>query len=309
MGANFGRLIVLCLAALTGVVAIVSIWANGELLDGGGWASVSGRLLESGQVRHRVAEFLGEELVADTETQLNEAGLEGTAEEVLPRLRARRLDLAEQVMATERFHRVWTQANRTGQRTLVRVLDEETGGQDGTVYVDLTPALRQLAEVIDEEGLASEFGAVDLAAQVEPGSARIKVLEAAELNEAQDVVRVVRHLTLPAVLATIALYVLALFLFRDRLSLGFLAIGLTLAATGGLALLARALAGHAIVDELLGDGAEADRQAAAATWDVITSKVADLAGVAIGIGAVVVLVVGATALVRSARAGEARPSF
>lgn len=309
MGAAFVRLVVLGLAAVTGVIAIFSIWANDELLDSGGWASVSGDLLGNKQVRHRVAEFLGEELVADTETQLGEAGLEGTAEEVLPRLRARRLELAEQVMATERFHKVWTQANATGQRTLVRVLDEETGGKDGTVYVDLTPALRQLAEVIDEEGLASEFGAVDLASQVEPGSARIKVLEAAELNEAQDVVRVVRHLTLPAVIATIALYLLAFFLLRDSLALAFLAIGLTLAATGGLALLARALAGHAVVDELLGNGAEADRQAAEAAWGVITSKVADLAGVAIGIGAVVVLLVGATALVRSARADAARPSF
>ena len=304
VGATFARLTVLGLAAVTGVIAIFSIWANGELLDSGGWASVSGRLLESKEVRHRVAEFLGEELVADTEAQLDEAGLEGTAEEVLPPLRARQLELAEQVMATQRFHKVWTAANRSGQRTLVRVLDEETGDQNGTVYVNLTPALRQLAEVIDEEGLASEFGAVNLAAQVEPGAARIKVLEAAELNEAQDVVRVVRHLTLPAVIATIALYLFALFLFRDRLSLGFLGIGLTLAATGGLALIARTLAGHEVVDQLLGNGADADRQAAEAAWGVITSKVADLAGVAIGIGAVVVLLVAGVEVLRRMGFGE-----
>jgi hypothetical protein len=302
MGATFARLTVLGLAAVAGVIAIFSIWANGELLDSGGWASVSGRLLESKEVRHRVAAYLGEELVADTEAQLDAAGQEAIAEEVMPRLRSRQLQLAEGVMATKRFHRVWTQANRSGQRALVRVLDEEEGGEDGVVYVDLTPALRQLAEVIDEEGLASEFGTVNLAAQVEPGAARIKVLEAAELNQAQDVVRVVRHLTLPAVIATIALYLFALFLGRDRFPLAFLGIGLTLAATGGLALLARSLAGHEVVDQLL--GADADRQAAEAAWRVVTSKVADLAGIAIGLGAVVVLLVGGVELLRRMRFGE-----
>lgn len=304
MGATFARLTVLGLAAVTGVIAIFSIWANGELLDSGGWASVSSRLLESKEVRHRVAVFLGDELAADTEAQLDASGQQAVAAEVMPRLRAGRLELAEQVMATRRFHKVWTEANRSGQRTLVRVLDEEAGGEDGVVYVDLTPALRQLAEVIDEEGLASEFGAVNLAARVEPGSARIKILEAAELNQAQDVVRVVRHLTVPAVIATIALYLFALFLFRDRLSFAFLGIGLTLAATGGLALLARALAGHEVVDQLLGGGAE-DRKAAEAAWGVVTSKVADLAGIAIGIGAVVVLLVGAVGVLRRMDLGEA----
>lgn len=306
MGATFARLSVLGLAAVTGVIAILSIWANDELLDSGGWASVSGRLLKSKEVRHRVAAFLGEELVADTEAQLDAAGLEGTAAEVMPRLRAGRLELAEQVMATKRFHKVWTEANRSGQRTLVRVLDEEDVDEGGVVYVDLTPALRQIAEVIDEEGLASEFGTVNLAAQVEPGAARIEVLEAAELNTGQDVVRVVRHLTLPAVIVTTALYLFALFLGRDRLSLAFLGVGLTLAATGGLTLLVRTLAGHEVVDQLLGNGAEADRRAAEAAWGVVTSKVAGLAGVAIGIGAVVVLLVGAVEVLRRMRFGAAR---
>jgi hypothetical protein len=302
----WGKWIALVLAVLTGTVAIFSIWANDELLDTGGWAAVSGHLLESQQVRHRVAAFLGEELVADTEAQLDAAGQAGIAEEVMPQLRARQLELAEGVMKTKRFHKVWTAANRSGQEALVRVLDEEEGSENGAVYVDLTPALRQLAELLGEGGLARELGVENLASLVEPGAARIKILEAEELNQAQDAVRVVRHLTLPAVLATIALYLFALFLGRRRPLLAFLGAGLALAATGGLALLARALAGHWIVNRLLGAGA--DREAAEAAWRVATSKVSDLAGVAIGLGTVVVLLVAATAVIRSARGGEARLS-
>ncbi|MFT3864531.1 MAG: hypothetical protein QM729_09685 [Solirubrobacterales bacterium] len=287
------RWVALVLAVLTGVVAIFSIWANDQLLDTGGWVGVSGRLLENQQVRHRVATFLGEELVSETEAQLDAAGQEAVAAEVVPRLRAEGTELAERVMKTRRFHIVWEKANHSGQRALLRVLDEEG---EGPVVVDLTPALRQIAAELEEEGLAEELGVSELGSLVEPGAARIKVLEARELSAAQDAVRVVRHLTVPAVIATLALYLFALFLGRRRLARAFLGIGLALVATGVLALLARALSGHEIVDQLLVEGA--DRDAANAAWKVATSKISDLAGWAIGIGVIVVLLVGAFAAAR-----------
>jgi hypothetical protein len=288
---------VLFLAVFVGLVAIASIWANRELLDTGSWVSVSGRLLESRDVRHRVAAFLGEELVEETETQLDAAGQQEVAERVMPRLRRQQTELAERVMATPRFQVIWRGANRVGHRALLRVLDEEgTTGSGGAVVVNLTPALRRLADVLGEEGLARELGVPNLGALVEPGAARIEVLEAEELNVAQDVVRVVRHLTVPAVIAVLLLYAAALLLGRRRLSRSFLGVGIALAATGALALLARALAGHEVVDQLL--TRHADREAAEAAWRIATSTIADLAGWAIGLGAVIVLLVGALALAR-----------
>jgi hypothetical protein len=291
--------VLLVFAALAGVVAIASIWANQQLLSTGSWASVSGLMLESKEVRHRVAEFLGEELVAGTEAQLDAAGQEGVAELVVPRLRAEQAQLAERVMKTKQFKAIWLHANRAGHRALLRVLDEEgNAAEEGAVVVNLTPALRQIADVLEEEGLGEELGVSNLSGLVEPGAARIKVLEAEELKRAQDVVRVIRHLTAPAVIVTLALYAFVLILGRRRLSRTFLGAGLALAATGGLALLARALAGHAIVDQLI--TGDADREAAEAAWRIATSKIADLAGVAIGLGAVVVLLVAAVAIFRKA---------
>jgi hypothetical protein len=218
---------------------------------------------------------------------------------VVPRLRAEQTQLAERVMRTKQFKKLWLTANRAGHRSLLRVLDGEGDGfERGAVIVNLTPALYQLADVLEEEGLAEELGLSNLSGLVEPGAARIKVLEADELNRAQDVVRVIRHLTAPAVIVTLALYAFALLLGRRRLSRTFLGVGLALAATGALALLARALAGHAVVDQLLGAGA--DREAADSAWRIATSKVADLAGLAIGLGAVVVLLVAAVAIFRKA---------
>jgi hypothetical protein len=293
--------VLLVLAALAGAVAIGSIWANQQLLSTNSWVAVSGRLLESKDVRHRVAEFLGEELVSGTEVQLNAAGQEVAAAVVVPRLRAEQTQLAERVMKTKRFKAIWREANRAGHRALVRVLDEEgEAAEKGAVVVNLTPALRQLADVLEEEGLAEELGVADLAGLVEPGAARIKVLEAAELKRAQDTVRVIRHLTAPAVIVTLVLYAIALFLGRRRLSRTLVGVGLAFGATGALALLARALAGHAIVDQRV--SADHDREAAEAAWRIATSKIADLAGIAIGLGAVVVLLVAAVAVFRVATA-------
>lgn len=281
----------LVLAVLAGVVAIFAIWANQQLLDTNSWTSVSDELLESKEVRHRVATFLGDTLVEETEAQLLAAGEDETAARVMPRLRRNDARLAERAMATPQFRGIWAAANRSGHAALLRVLDEEEAGKgEGGVAIDLTPALRRVADLLGEEGLAAELGIGSLGELVEPGAARIQILEAAELNQAQDVVRVVRHLTLPAVLAALALYALALFFGRWYLSRAFLGVGLALLATGVLALLLRSVAGHAVVDDLLVAGT--DRDAADAAWRIATSTISDIAIGTIVAGA---LVIGAVA--------------
>ena len=285
----------LVLAVLAGVVAIFAIWANQQLLDSGSWQSVSGELLKSKEVRHRVATFLGETLVDETESQLLGAGEEETAAAVMPRLRRNDVELAERVMATPQFHGIWAAANRSGHAALLRVLDEEEGanGEEG-VSIDLTPALRRVADLLGEEGLAAELGVESLGDLVEPGAARIKILEARELEQAQDVVRVVRHLTLPAVLATILFYALAIFFGRWYLARTFVGVGFALAATGALALVVRSLAGDKVIDELL--TAHADRAAAEAAWRIVTSDIHDLAVVSIALGVGVLVATAAWSL-------------
>jgi hypothetical protein len=283
--------VALVLAVLAGVLAIFAIWANQQLLDTGSWSSVSGELLKSKEVRHRVAAFLGETLVEETESQLLAAGEDETAARVMPRLRHNDVRLAERVMRTPQFHSIWETANRSGHAALLRVLDEEgaEGGEAG-VSIDLTPALRRVADLLGREGLAAELGVESLGDLVEPGAAQIEVLEARELEQAQDAVRVVRHLTLPAVLAVILFYGLAIFWGRWWLARTFLGVGVALVLTGALALIVRAVAGHAVVDALL--ATDTDREAADAAWRIATSTISD---VAIGVIVAGALTIGAVA--------------
>ena len=293
--------VLLCFAVLAGTVAIGSIWANQQLLSTSSWVSVSGHLLESKSVRHRVAEFLGEELADQTESRMDAAGGGEIVEQVMPKLRANGTRLAEQAMGTKQFKAIWLTANRAGHKALLRVLDEEgNGAEEEAVVVNLTPALRQLADLVEKEGAAEGFWVTNLAGVVPPGAGRITILEAQELNRAQDVVRVIRDLTAPAVIVTLALYALVLFLGWRRIGRTLVGVGLALAATGGLALLVRSVAGSQIVDQLIVGGR--DQGAADAAWRIATSKIADLAGIAIGLGAVIVLLVAAVAVFRVATA-------
>lgn len=278
--------VLLALAALVGAFAIAAIWANQQLLDTRSWVAVSGRMLDSPEVRHRVAAFLAAELIDEAEARLGAAGEDEVAAEVLPRLRQRGPGLAARAIASPPFRVVWLRANRSAHRTLLRVLDED-GASDGPVVVDLTPALRELAASLNETELARSLAAGDLGSLVEPGAARIEVLEADELEQARDAVRAIRSLPVPATIATVVLLALALMLGRSRLSRTACGVGLSLAAAGALALLARALAGHEVVDALL--AGEADREAAEAAWRIATSTAADLAVGAICLGGLVAL--------------------
>lgn len=283
----FAVVVLLVSAALVGAVAIASIWANRQLLDTGSWVSASGRMLESREVRHRLAVFLADELVAEAEARLSAVGGEEIAAEVLPRLRRQGPRLAERAMATPRFHLVWLRANRIAHRELLRALDEEGASSDGGVVINLTPALRELADSLAGTDLAESVGVADLGSLVEPGAARIEVLEAEELERAQDAAGAIRSLPVPATIAFVALLALALLLGRPQIRRTILGVGLSLVAAGALALLARAIAGHEIVDALL--SRDADREAAEAAWRIATSTAIDLAAAAIGLGGLVAL--------------------
>lgn len=301
----FAVLVLLALAAVTGAFAIGAIWANQQLLETRSWVAVSGRMLDSPEVRRRVAAFLATELVAETEAQLSAAGEDELAAEVVPQLRRRGPGLAEQVVASPPFRVVWLRANRTAHRTLLRVLDEE-GPSSGPVVVNLTPALRELAASLSDTELAAALGVGDLGSLVTPGSARIEVLEADELDRAQEAVGAIRSLPVPATIATLVLLALALLLGRAQLWRTTFGVGLSLAAAGGLALLARALTGNQVVDALL--AGEADREAAEAAWRIASSTAADLAVGAICLGGLIALfaaLVGRSAVAVGLRRGLA----
>jgi hypothetical protein len=267
------------IATLTGVIGIGGIWANRQLLDTGSWVSTSDRMLHNQEIRHRVAQFLTEELVAHVRDQVQSAGSElSGAEEA--QLEARVPELTERALATHRIETVWRRANRFAHESLLRILNEESARRGGQrVVLNLDPALRYLASEL-------KYGELQASAPP-PGAGRIEVVRESELETAQTVVGVIRHVPLIAAVILVVLYALAL-LLASRLWRGFAGIGLSLLTIGALTLIVRSIAGKQIIDALVED--RSVRGAADAAWGVATSTVVTWSVWAIVIGAVVALI-------------------
>jgi hypothetical protein len=265
------------LAALVAVIAIFSIWANHQLLDTDGWVSASGKALESTVVRHRIEDFVADEVV-------DLAGDAARGQVAIPpalrgQLRDEARKLSDRVLTSARFRIIWQRANRIAHRAVVRVLEEKGADHgEGRVTIDLTPAVREAVDSI---------GGDELGSLVKPRSAEVEVLEAHELETARDAVRIVRHLPIPATVVAILLWALALFLGWARPWRTLAGVGLSAILAGVLALVVRAVAGHEIVDRLLSH--DADRGAAEAAWHILTSLIVDLAVGAIVVGALLIL--------------------
>ncbi len=274
-------------ATLVASVAIVSIWADRQLLDTSSWVDTGERLLADDEIRGRVSDFVADEVLVATQERLAQTGRDQLPEATERQLRRQAAELTADALTTPRFAAIWREANRTAHRSLLRILDEDEGAaraQDGAVVIDLRPAVADLS---------SQLGIGDLAARLPPQTARLTVFRSDQLATAQDAVRVVRPLPLIATLLASVLYALCLLLARPRRLRALAGIGLSLVAAGAIALVARALAGQRIVDTLL--DSVRDREAGDAAWDLATSTLTTLAlgtivvGVLVLVGALILL--------------------
>jgi hypothetical protein len=270
---------VVVLAALVGVIAIISIWANRQLLDTGSWVSSSGKALENRVVRDRVGDFL-----ADAVTGLAGEGSSGPGRGGLPvgvrrQLRDEAKKLTGRVLTSAQFRAVWLRANQIAHRALVRILEEKGSSQGGgRLAIDLTPAVRDAV---------GSLGGKELRSLIKPNTATIEVIEPHQLQTARRVVRVMRRVPIPAMVAFVLLVALALFLGRawPWRTLGY--VGLGVLAAGVISLIVRVIAGHEIIDTLLSHAT--DRAAAEAAWGIVTSLIVDLSVAAIGLGGLLAL--------------------
>ena len=113
----------------------------------------------------------------------------------------------------------------------------------------------------------------NLARRLPEDAGQVEILEADELQTAQDLTQLLKQLALFLWLVPLALFAISLWLARGRRRaiLRMIAIGLTVA--GLLVLLVRRLAGDYIVDQVVKQ--DAYRPAVADTWSILTMLLAD----------------------------------
>jgi hypothetical protein len=280
------------LAVITGVVAIFSTWVKRQALDTGNWTNTSSRLLADKNVQNVVGAYLVDELFSNVnvagalEQRLPKQlqGLAGPASAGLRELADRR---APQLLARPRVQDAWRLANQTAHRELITILNgggKTVSTSNGEVVLDLHSLVDQLASTLGVEsqvaaarskltpGVRQQARGVaqnSLGVTLPPSSGRLVIMRAKQLQTAQDVAKLIRHISIIFTVLTFALFALGIWLAGGWHRLALRTTGWCIAGTGFFTLLLRRVAGDSIVDGLV--RSESVKPAAHDAWNIGTS--------------------------------------
>ncbi len=273
------------LATLIAFVAIFSIWANRQALNTDNWVNTSEKVLQNKKVQERLSAFIAAQLFANVDVQEELANalpprlqpLAGPAAAGISQLAPQ---IAERALATSQVQELWADANRTAHEDLLEVLDgggETVSTEGGDVVLNLDALLSQVSGQLGVgEGLAEKIPA---------GAGKLTILKSGELSTAQSIAKLIRKLPIVLTVLTLLLYGLAIYLAGPRRRQALRSAGLGFVAAGALALIARGIAGGAVVDALVVN--EAAKPAAEAVWSIGTSLLVTVAVSAIAFGLLV----------------------
>ena len=275
------------LAAVLGVVAMVSVWADRQLLDPGNWSATSTRLLQDRAVRDATATYAVDQLYANVDVPgLLHSGLPGPlralAGPVAGALRTAAVRGATLALSDPRVQSLWAVANRAAARALVVIVEGGAGRvkiEGGVVTLDLAAVVREIAARI---GLPAR-----LASSLPASLARVRVLKSDQLALVQDIGRAVRGLALWLTVVVPVLYALALGLAAGRRRRTLMTIGLAILLTGVLVLLGRQILGSRIPASLVADASL--RPAATAVVSLATSMLGEIAAEFVLVGAAAII--------------------
>jgi Short C-terminal domain len=295
------------IASLLAFLAIFAIWANRQLLNTDNWAETSSQLLENDDIRTQVSVFVVDELYANVDVT---SDLEQIFEQVLEPERAAVLagpaagglrSLAEngvnRLLQRPRAQQLWEQANRRAQARLLQIVE---GGGDvvstsgGEVTLDLKSLLGQTQSNLGVGGRVEQ--------KLPDDASQIVILQSDQLELAQDAVRLLKTLAVVFVVLSLALFALAIYLAEGWRREALRATGVGLLFAGAGALVARALAGDAVVDALA--TTDAVQPAVEATWSIGTSLMVQAATATVIYGVVILFATWFAGPTRWARASR-----
>jgi hypothetical protein len=267
------------IASLIGFLATFAIWANRQLLETDTWTDTSTKLLEDPEIRSQVADTMVDTLYTnvDVQAELQQSlppRLQPLAGPAAAGLRELTLKLANQALERPRVQQLWEDANRKAHQTLIDVVEH---GGDEDVNLDIGTIVNQLGQQ----------AGVDVSGRIPPGVAEIEVLPNDKLSSAQKAMKALRGLAIVLTLVALGLYGLAIYLAGGWRREALRSVGFAFIAIGILVLVARSLAGDAVVNSL--SSTEAVKPAVSNTWEIGTSLISAQGGALIFYGLFIVV--------------------
>jgi Short C-terminal domain len=282
------RLLVV-LGALFAVLSLLAAYIRFQGLDTNTVRNTADDLISDKEIRDEVAATLVEQFYANVDVQAElekklpeqAQGLAGPASAGLRELADR---TAAEMLERPRVQQLWVNSITRAHTQLIDVLEDDTGAlstEDGKVVLDLQPLVIELGNRIAVVGdVAERFG---------PDAGKIEIMEAKELETAQELTRWLKFLGNWLWIVPIALWVAALLLARGRRRSILRMIGFSAILVGLLILVVRRAGGSYVVNSL---GGEASVEPAVQNaWDILTSQLRDGGLTLLGLGVILLFAV------------------
>jgi hypothetical protein len=279
-------------ASLLTFLAIFAVWANRQLLNTDNWTETSSELLENEAIRKQIGGFLVEELYANVDVKgdleqvfgqvLQPAGASALSGPAASGLRTLADQGVDGLLERPRAQQVWEAANRRAHLRLLEVIDgggDTLSTSDGDVTLDLSSLLSQTQANLGVGGRVAE--------RLPEGAAQIVLFHSNELEAAQKGVKLLKSLAIALVALALILFGLGVYLARGWRREALRACGIGFIFAAAAALVARSVAGGAVVNALA--TTEAVRPAAEAAWSTGTSLLVQVSTATLIYGVVIVL--------------------
>ena len=297
-----GARVLVFLGALFLIASLLAGFIRFQALETGSVEETAALLIEDKEIRDQIAATLVDELftnvdvAAQLEQQLpaDQQGLAGALSAAVRELADRG---AVRMFDRPEAQELWVNAIAFSHEQLITVLEDDLRGVEtdqGAVFLDLGPLLIELGERVPI--LAR------LAAQLPEDSTRIKVMDANQLESAQDLTALLKTLGSWLWVVPLLLFAAALALASGRRRAILRSIGVATIVTGLLVLAVRKLGGSYIVDALVANSSA--ETAAGNAWDILTRQLADGGWTFIGLGVVLLVAVWISGVGSSATAAR-----
>lgn len=281
--------VLVVLGALIAVLALLAGYIRFQALDTDTVENTAGELIADPEIRDQIGATLADELFSnvDVEAALREqlpADQKGLAAPIASALRLGAEPTAQRLLARPRVQELWVRSISTSHEQLIQLLEGDEGAlraSGGNVVLDLRPLVVQLGDRVAIVGRISE--------RLPPDTGLITIVEADNLETAQDLTQLLKVLGMWLWIVPIILWAVALWLARGRRRAILRTIAFSSIIAGLLVLVVRRVAGSTVVDELAPTGAESVEKAAGDAWEILTSQLRDGGLTLLGIGAVLLV--------------------
>ena len=289
MGRMLLARILVVLGALLAIVSLLAAYVRFQALDTDTVEETAGELIADPEIRNQVAASLVDQLFAnvDVEAALRERlppAQQGLAGPIAGAFTLGADGAARRLLERPRVQELWVGTVTRAHSNLIAVLEDEAGPfrtEGGNVVLDLRPLIIQLGERVAIIG--------DLSTRLNPDAGLITIMEADQLETAQEITQVMKVLGIWLWVVPIALWAIALWVARGRRRAILRMVGISSIIVGLLVLVVRRIAGSMVVDELA--TAESVKVAAGDAWDILTSQLRDGGLTLIGLGVILLVAV------------------